>query len=260
MGGRPSPSGECAAQSHRVPASPRLRELGVRQLSAATQRVVRSRESWTRTFAIVRSPVAWLGAGGGQRASGVPQIKSVALSAVFATGELGRSGGAGLGESEALRPAASPGRLPAGGWCAAAAPSVPSPHSMAQGSRPPDKERVRSRLPAGCSSGSLNARRAAAATGTGGEGSPRDPRPPRARETHFAQGALEGKCTVARVASPPGARFPFGSLIPGPLSSSNFSVLLGEWLGAGGWGLGRDSRGGTQDPAEWRVLSADATN
>ncbi|OBS68735.1 hypothetical protein A6R68_02728, partial [Neotoma lepida] len=43
---------------------------------------------------------------------------------------------------------------------------------MAQGSRPPDKERVRSRLPAGCcSSGSLNACRVAAA-GAGRKGSP----------------------------------------------------------------------------------------
>lgn len=50
--------------------------------------------------------------------------------------------------------------------------------------------------------------------GLAGKGARGIPGPPRARETRFAQGAWEGKCTVARVASRPGAGSPFGSLIP----------------------------------------------
>lgn len=123
-----------------------------------------------------RSGAAWLG---DNEFLGSHRLKSIALSAALqpfierACRGLGRSGGSGLGGSEAPRLSAdSPGCLTAGGWRTAAAPSVPSPHSMAQGSHPPDKERE----PTACL-GSLNACGAATA-GAGGEGSPgiSDPR------------------------------------------------------------------------------------
>lgn len=64
------------------------------------------------------------------------------------------------------------------------------------------------------------------------------------RKVHGSQGRFPAR-----------SRVPLWLLDPAPLSSPSFSFLLGEWLGAG---KGRSR--GTQDPAEWRVLSADATN
>lgn len=95
------------------------------------------------------------------------------------------------------------GCLTAGGWRAAAAPSVPSPHSVAQGSRPPDKEREPTAY-----LGSLNACRAATA-GAGGEGSPgiSDPRATGKRASPkelWKESPRE--CTVATGASPPRAK------------------------------------------------------